>query len=151
MSVVGRNSFGSSPDNPLHDARGAVLVIDDSDSARATMVSLLTEAGYAVFELASAIGATRTILRNKVRAVIVDISMPGLSGDKLVGVLRKNASLQQLVVIVVSTDETLLKRASGDPLVDAVLSKSHVPIRLVGLVQRLLAAVRKESVSEDMG
>lgn len=117
----------------------SVLIIDDSPAARTAITATLRLAGYAVFELSSAIGATRMILRNNIAAVIVDLGMPGLSGDKLVGLLRSNPRLTQLVVIVVSGQSGEdLQRIERECPVDAVLPKRDVNSRLVHLLQSLL-------------
>lgn len=115
------------------------LVIDDSDTARVRIATVLRRAGYTVFELPSAIGATRMALREQVDVAIVDISMPGLSGDKLVGVLRCNARLDSMAIIVVSGHaEEHLSEMASNPHVDAVLSKSKIQTDLLPLVQRAL-------------
>jgi CheY-like chemotaxis protein len=114
-----------------------VLVIDDSDVARAAMVDLLQGAGMETFELASAIGATRTLMRNDIHAVVADVSMPGLSGDKLVGVLRKNTRFSHLAVLLVSgRSEEELHQISLEQDVDAVLSKRDLAEALVMTVVR---------------
>src|SRR5690242_9871422 len=95
-----------------------VLVIDDSDAARAAVNAVLAPAGYEVHQLPSAIGATRTILRNGIDAVILDISMPGLSGDRLIELLRSNPRFNDLVIVVVSGDPENLKRISETLAVD---------------------------------
>jgi CheY-like chemotaxis protein len=131
--------------------RKKVLVIDDSTVARLAMVELLNEAGFQVFELASAIGATRTIMRNKVVAVIADVSMPGLSGDKLVGVLRKNPRLKDLVVILVSgRDDQELRQIMGEQQVDAMLTKRSLKDRLVTSLEIALRR-RNESANTQTG
>lgn len=117
-----------------------VLVIDDSDTARATMVNAIVGMGYRVVELPSAIGATREILRNDACALIVDVSMPALSGDKLVSVLRANARLKGLVIVMVSGNERgELERVGGCIGVDAVLPKGAIQAQLGPLLARLLA------------
>jgi CheY-like chemotaxis protein len=131
--------------------RKKVLVIDDSTVARLAMVELLNEAGFQVFELASATGATRTIMRNKVVAVIADVSMPGLSGDKLVGVLRKNPRLKDLVVILVSgRDDQELRQIMGEQQVDAMLTKRSLKDRLVTSLEIALRR-RNESANTQTG
>jgi DNA-binding response OmpR family regulator len=118
-----------------------VLIIDDSAAARASIASTLRLAGYCVFELSSAIGATRTILRNNISAVIVDLGMPGLSGDKLVGLLRSNRRLSNLVVIVVSGQSGAeLERIGSECRVDAILEKRDIGGRLVHVLEQLLRA-----------
>lgn len=123
-----------------------ILVIDDSAVARASIVEVLREAGYTTFELASAIGATRTIMRNKIVGVIADISMPGLSGDKLVGVLRKNPRFADLVLILVSgREDAELKQIFQEQAVDGVLSKRDIQSRLVST---LVTALRRRGLEE---
>jgi len=133
-------------------SRPRVLVVDDSDTARRTMGDLLQAAGYHVFDLPSAIGATRTILRNQIAAVVLDLSMPGLSGDKLVELLRKNSRLAKLVIVVVSGDSGQLRRLAATLPVNAVLGKSKIASRLVITLAHALAGGETQSqISEFPG
>lgn len=118
---------------------GQVLVVDDCDVARATMCEALREAGFSVLEHCSAIGATRTLFDNEIRAVVVDIRMPGLSGDKFVPLLRSNPKLKDLVIVLVSAkSEAELNRVAREGGANAGLSKEHVADRLAPLLLRLL-------------
>ncbi len=115
-----------------------VLVIDDSPVARAALRQHLLDGGMEVFELPSAIGATREITRNRIDAAVVDVSMPGLSGDKLVSVLRSNARLKDLVIVLVSAKPTAeLEEIERTCACDAVLSKDDVKEKLVAVLRRL--------------
>jgi two-component system chemotaxis response regulator CheV len=123
------------------------LVIDDFALARAQLRQLLTAAGFLVFEQSSATGATRTILTHKVQAVIVDVNMPGLSGDRLVGVLRKNPRLRDLVIVIVSgKSDAELQKISRVADANAVLSKSNLG-ELVPTLTRYLG--RAETVTSS--
>jgi len=116
-----------------------VLVIDDSEIARSHISGILSDANYVVFEQPSAIGATRAIREHSVSAVVVDVSMPGLSGDKLVGVLRKNQRLDGLVVIVVTgKTQDELSGMCELATADAVLFKDQLETSLVKTLSRLL-------------
>ena len=109
-----------------------VLIIDDSDLARAQLRRILSAAGMKVFEQPSAIGATRAILQHGVDIALVDVSMPGLSGDKLVKVLRDNPRLDGLIIVVVSAKPEAELHALVDIAgANAVLSKSRVEDELV--------------------
>jgi len=126
-----------------------VLVIDDSETARAAMAETLLEAGYRVLELPSAIGATRTILRNDIQVVIVDVTLPGLSGDMFVRVLRNNPRLKDLVIVIVSGMATEgLERIRAEGGADAVLSKTHIDAELALVVLRLLAMSPAQRATE---
>jgi CheY-like chemotaxis protein len=121
--------------------RRRALVIDDSDSARAALVAVLEAGGYEVTELPSAIGASRVAMQRQIDVAVVDMSMPGLSGDKLVKVFRDNPRLSRTVIVVVSgrsADE--LAEVARTTAVDGVLPKGEIRHELVPLLARLLAA-----------
>jgi DNA-binding response OmpR family regulator len=115
-----------------------VLVIADSEEMREQLAAILSQEGFVVFEQPSAIGATRSIRQNGIRAVVVDVTVPGFRGEKLVSVMRENPRLDGLVIVVV-TDETAEQGSvKGLEAVDAVLDRSGIEFRLVPLLGRLL-------------
>jgi CheY-like chemotaxis protein len=117
-----------------------VLVIDDAEVPRLAMVEALTSGGCQVMQLASAIGATRVILQHKVQAAVIDVAMPGLSGDKLVKVLRDNPRLRELKIVVVSAmSDVQLEAVRAATGADAALDKGRVASELWPLLERLLA------------
>jgi CheY-like chemotaxis protein len=114
-----------------------VLIIDDSELARAHLRRILSGVRMKVFEQASAIGATRAILRHAIDVALVDVSMPGLSGDKLVRLLRDNPRLEGLVIVVVSAKpESELRHLVGPTGANAVLSKDRVEDDLTQVLVR---------------
>lgn len=126
-----------------------ILVVDDSDLARERMSSLLEEAGYRVIALSSPIGSTRAVLENDVRAVVIDVLMPGMRGDRLALLFRRNPRLKDLGVVLVSgesADELL--RLSIESGADAVVAKADLN-DLVPAVRRVLR--RKDSQNPRRG
>lgn len=120
-----------------------VLVIDDSPTARTVMNTLLSNAGYKVFVIPSAIGATQLIYERSIDVVLIDLNMPGLSGERLIGLLRSNPKLQRLILIVVSGEnEEELERVRTGGQVNAVLRKEDIGPPLLQALQRLLAGAR---------
>jgi len=118
-----------------------VLVIADSETTRQQLASVLDQEGFLVFEQPSAIGATRSIRQNSIRAVIVDVTMPGICSEKLVSVMRENPRLDGLVIVVITDDAAEPNFvAKGLERVDAVLDLSSVELRLAALLGRLLRA-----------
>lgn len=117
-----------------------VLVISDSDEMRARLTDILSSEGFVVFDQPSAIGATRSIRQNSIRAVIVDVGLPGVRGEKLVSLMRENPRLDGLVLVVVvpgKTDDPSAD-AKGLQAVDAILEQASLEYRLVPLLGRLL-------------
>src|SRR6266508_1140017 len=117
-------------DTPLR-----VLVIDDSEVARTIMAQTLREAGYLVFELVSAIGATRLVTEKTVDVVVIDVQMPAMNGDRLAALFRRNPRFNRVGLVLVSDskEETLWSLAESVGA-DAVVSKGNVPTELVTTV-----------------
>jgi len=127
-----------------------VLVIDDSDLAREHLRGILSGAGMEVFELPSAIGATREVMRNGIDAAVIDISLPGLSGDRLVGLLRSNRKLAHLVIVVVSA-RTTDELAGLNVGADAVIPKENAARELTGTLRALHSQVASSRAAAERG
>jgi PleD family two-component response regulator len=128
--------------DPFANAKdtGVVLVIDDSDVARAEMMRVLEQAGFRVVGLASPIGATRTILDLSVKCVVIDVLLPGMRGDRLAVLFRGNHRLRDLGVVLVSgASASELLSLSVESGANAVVSKA----RLQDLVPAVLKAIRR--------
>lgn len=112
-----------------------ILVIDDDDIARELVASTLRHAGHEVLELPSAIGATKVIYHSEVDAVVLDVMLPDLDGDKLARLLRQNSRGKHLAIVLMSSRPTeeleLLAYAAS---ADAVVNKREIRQRLVSVV-----------------
>ena len=116
-----------------------VLVIDDTEVSRMAIAEVLAAAGCQVLQLASAIGATRMIMQHKVQAAVIDVAMPGLSGDKLITLLRDNPRLRDLAIIVVSARSAeeleAIRAATG---ADGAVDKANLAHELWPMLHRIL-------------
>jgi CheY-like chemotaxis protein len=120
------------------------LVIDDDDIARELIVSILQEGGYETFDLPSPIGATQTIIGERIDLVILDLIMPGLSGDKLAKMLRDNPRLSRLSIVLVSSSSIAELRAiAASVRADAVISKTDIRRNLLPTLASLRASPGK--------
>lgn len=121
------------------DRGGSVLVIDDSDISRAEMTRILEDAGLEVVGLASPIGATRVMLGGNVRAVVIDIEMPSLRGDRLAALFRGNPRMDGIGVVLVSGEKSEeLSRLAIEARADEAVSKASLS-RLPDAVRRAMA------------
>jgi CheY-like chemotaxis protein len=118
--------------------KSRALLIDDDDIAREFLASLLRDAGHQVFELPSPIGATRTILNEKIEVVILDVFMPEMDGDKFAKMLRTNPRLTGIAIVLVSTCEPEeLVEIAARVKADAVVSKAEARTKLADAVFRV--------------
>ena len=112
-----------------------VLVIDDDDIARELLIDTLEKEGFEVFQLPSAIGASRIIFRQAIDAVVLDVMMPEINGDKLARLLRQHARGASLAIVLVSSQPVAeLQKLATAADADAVLSKTEIRTRLVNAV-----------------
>lgn len=134
---------------PSSSRRLRVLVIDDDDIAREMLCDTLRDSGHEVHDLASAIGATRTILDQGIEAVILDVMMPSINGDKLARLLRQASKGKQLTIILVSSRPmSELRELAVEARADAVLSKAAVR---TDLARELQQAHQKRSAQKPTG
>ncbi|HWZ87296.1 MAG TPA: response regulator [Polyangiaceae bacterium] len=112
-----------------------ILVIDDDEVARELLSSTLRHNNHEVFELATAIDATRLIFEQEIDAVVVDVNLPDMNGDKLARILRQNSRGPTLGIVLVSTlPDDELRHVGLLAQADGVLSKSNVRAQLESAV-----------------
>ena len=102
-----------------------VLVVDDSALVLEAAQRALRAAGHEVVVRQCPHGTTATILRERPDLVLLDVSMPGLSGDLIVQVVRRRASIQATKVILFSSkSEEELQRLTKDCGADGFIRKT---------------------------
>src|SRR5262245_16035253 len=116
-----------------------VLVIDDQQIGRNSVIRLLEAAGLTAVGMPSAIGATRLAIRRGIQVAVVDLNMPAMRGSSLIQVLRKSPRLAHIGIVLLSgaSDEELVT-AAGEAGADAAVSKLNMKDTLVPVVQKLL-------------
>jgi len=80
-----------------------ILVIDDSELALEWVRSGLQPMGIEVLTSNTPFGTHKAVLRNQPDLVLLDVGMPGLSGDNLCKILKNNPNTKDIVVILYSS------------------------------------------------
>ena len=96
--------------------KGKIVVVDDSELCRDLVRHALESQGYQVTCLDSPFGLSRTVNRERPDLVLIDVSMPGLQGDKLVQVMLSHRLHRCPLVLHSDKPEDELKelvRSSG--------------------------------------
>jgi two-component system, cell cycle sensor histidine kinase and response regulator CckA len=78
--------------------RGTVLVVDDDEMVRDVLSRMLVDLGYQVLCSHSGVAALEQLAHHDVSLIILDLTMPGLSGAPLVTELRKVKPATPIVV-----------------------------------------------------
>ena len=86
-------------------SRGAVLVVDDDDGVRSELRDVLESEKYVVLESRDGKEALETLRSGTapvIRLIVLDLVMPCMSGWELVDLLRRDPTLRQIPVLVMS-------------------------------------------------
>ncbi len=104
-----------------------ILVVDDDETHLTLAKELLRWEGYDVLVHRTAFGATERVLRDRPDLLLLDVNMPGLSGEGLVGVLRQREETRRTSILLYSSnDEDTLRRAAIRLGVEGFVCKGDV-------------------------
>lgn len=118
-----------------------IMVVDDSASIRALIVSTLNGEGYEVLEAEDGEDALGVLDRaaQKVDMMITDLNMPRMDGISLIERFRKIPGCRFIPVLMLTTESQEEKRRQGKAAgASAWLTKPFKPEQLLGLVRMVL-------------
>lgn len=119
-----------------------ILIVDDEAVTRTGLRRILSRAGYAVTEAATAQEALDTLREQRFELVITDLQMPGMDGFELLQALKQRGS--QLPVVMLTghgTMETVVQALRHG--VNDFLTKPYQPEELLAIVEREAARYRQ--------
>ena len=117
-----------------------VLIIDDDDFTRQTAKSILEEnLQYEVLTASSGMDGVDKLFQNTVHLILLDVAMPGWDGFKTLSVIRDNALLRNIPVIMLTAaaDRDSIIKASQLGVEDYI-RKPFVPEDLVSRVSKVI-------------
>jgi len=98
----------------LNNRPASLLIVDDSETTRATLSRRLKSEGFEVATADDGERAMEWLAHHGVDAVLLDIQMPGISGLEVLRILRQTHSRTQLPIVIVTGD------TSSDAVVQAL-------------------------------
>ncbi len=114
-----------------------ILLVDD-DLAHLVSTRGIEAEGYVVFTHSQGFGTTNLVKMIQPDLVLLDVNMPGLSGENLASVLKANSATRQTAVVFYSSNDEDTLRASVKRLgVDGYISKGNT-VQLRSKVAQLL-------------
>jgi DNA-binding NarL/FixJ family response regulator len=120
-----------------------LIVVDDSDFARAQIISLLKQHGLnVVAEASTAEEALRQIKDKKPHLVITDIVMPDVSGIQLTEKVMSDFSETGVIVLSSLQHENVVLEAIAAGASDFI-AKPIKPVQLIEAVEKYLRGIGK--------
>jgi two-component system, chemotaxis family, chemotaxis protein CheY len=116
------------------------LVVEDSPTMRQLIsFSLKRVQNAKIVEASDGVDALKKLSEGKFHLIIADINMPLMDGLKLLSIIRKDPSHQDIPVIIVTTEGAEADRNQGLKLgANAYLSKPIKTTELLSTVKDLL-------------
>jgi DNA-binding NarL/FixJ family response regulator len=116
-----------------------VLLVEDDQSLRCLMASLLEEASYATVEVGSGEEALQVAAERRIDVALLDIELPGLSGYEVCRRLREQLGPSLPIMFVSGSRTEALDRVAGLLIgADDYLVKPFAPEELLARVRALL-------------
>jgi DNA-binding response OmpR family regulator len=136
--------------------KGRVLLVEDDPGMRRLTKVLLERAGYGVKGTGSAEEGLALIQKEKPDILISDIQLPGISGVKLLEILRGEAATAGLPVILLtvlgkSPDKVRGLQTGADDYVTKPYDPKEFLARVEALLRRAASAVAPAEVLESEG
>ena len=125
-----------------------VLVVDDDDSIRRLFTTLLAREGYAVDVAQNGLSALEKVRSSPPDVILLDVTMPGISGFEVCARLKQNQATRLTPVILVTglnaAEQRIEGRQSG---ADDFLNK---PVDSAELLARVGAMARQKRYTDDL-
>jgi FixJ family two-component response regulator len=115
-----------------------VSIVDDDESVRESLPDLLREFGFAAHAFSSAEEYLASDLIEQTRCLLLDITMPGMSGPDLQQELKRRRQEIPIVFITAQRDETVRSRLIEHGAVECLFK----PFSETALLEALTTALR---------
>jgi FixJ family two-component response regulator len=115
-----------------------VSIVDDDESVRESLPDLLREFGFAAHAFSSAEEFLESDFIEQTRCLLLDITMPGMSGPDLQQELKRRRQEIPIVFITAQRDETVRSRLIEHGAVECLFK----PFSETALLEALTTALR---------
>jgi len=118
------------------------LVVEDSPTMRQLIsFSLKRFRNAKIIEAVDGVDALKKLSGEKIDLILTDINMPVMDGLKLVSLVRQNAQLKEIPIIIITTEGAEEDRERGLALgANAYISKPIQSSHLIKTITELLPA-----------
>lgn len=125
----------------------SILIVDDEIDFRDSLEEILHEAGYSVVKASNANEAIEKIKENEISIMLLDYSMPGMTGEQLLDKLDSNGKRPPSLVLTALAPWQLLsfmKRGVG------YIRKPVNTFLLLGTIQSMMASRKGTYETENV-
>jgi CheY-like chemotaxis protein len=117
-----------------------IIILDDSEIIREMIAMELEAHGYEVTALDSPFELSRALGEKKPQLALIDVSMPGLEGDKVVSVVLQYRLHRCPLVLFSSRSDEELTRLVKQCGAAGYIKKTDDPAKLLEAIERFIDA-----------
>ena len=129
---------------------GSILVIEDDTSLAQLIVYMLSREGFEPLSFSDGESGLEAIRRYRPKIVILDLTLPGRSGDDVCRAVRKDPALRDTFVLVTTAlDDHEARHRVREAGANCYMCKPFDPIRLVELIEDVLGAKPDSAASSE--
>ncbi len=114
-----------------------LLIVDDDEEQLRMVRRLMRLEGFEVITTAASIGSSNIVRSQRPDAILLDVHIPALSGDKLLPLLRQ-AHPQTRIFLYSADDPSLLRVLAAETKADGWISKSEAPSEIASKIRRAI-------------
>lgn len=115
-----------------------ILLVEDDDHIRVTLLTMLNEQGYMVKAVANAAAAFQVARESTLDVVLLDLGLPDLDGEQLIPMLKDVSSAA--IIVISARDKEAQKVQALDAGADDYLTK---PFGISELLARMRSVYRR--------
>ena len=115
-----------------------IMVVDDCEITLEVTRLHLEEAGFEVITRSRPLGTTAEIIRTKPDCVLVDVSMPGLTGDNIIKIVRES-TIETRIVLFSAKESNELRELSRECGADGYIKKTNDKSELIAKVKSFVS------------
>jgi DNA-binding response OmpR family regulator len=118
-----------------------ILIVDDEQFILDAVASMLATAGFETHTCHLWAGVANTVRNHEPDLILLDYNMPGLRGDDICAILKRNATGSRMKIILFSAeDESDLIRITASCGADGYIRKNTPAKELLRLIGEALGA-----------
>jgi CheY-like chemotaxis protein len=142
QSAVNQHYFNIVEQSHASDVWWTILVVDDQNLVRSSIMAALKEEGYLMFEANNGSDGLKVAIEEKPHLILADTVMPQMSGHEMYKAIQSNLNIKHIPVIALSSKSSpeeearLLEMGYFD-----LIAKPVNPVRLVARTKHALRII----------
>jgi two-component system sensor histidine kinase/response regulator len=126
-----------------------VLIVDDNESKRLAIRSILDPVGYTIVEAESGLEALRCVMAGEFAVILLDVRMPVMDGFETAALIRlRSQSEMTPIIFITALDQD--EMASSDRYAEGAVDFMSAPIRSDELRAKVAAFARLFTKAESL-